>query len=166
MVVRTVILSSWFSLLTCGHIHQRKIHPLVCPDEVQHMALLTPDDIRKYDNACDMLRNENKVKHVGVINELGRLVAGGFKKGAPPLPENEKIAMTYMQMQLDFKMREELDNLLGPIDYIASRRTKQLIISVPIGHNLVLIMAEPDADDKEIIKKAEELFDDIIISTV
>jgi len=69
-------------------------------------------------------------------------------------------------MQLDFKMREELDGLLGPIDYIASRRTKQLIISVPIEHNLVLIMAEPDADDKEIIKKAEELFDDIVISTV
>ena len=136
------------------------------PVEVQHMALLTSDDIRKYDTACDMLRNENKVTHVGVINELGRLVAGGFKKGAAPLPENEKIAMTYMQMQLDFKMREELDKVLGPIDYIASRRTKQLIISVPIGHNLVLIMAEPDADDKEIIKKAEELFDDIVISTV
>ena len=138
----------------------------MCLVEVQHMALLTSDDIRKYDTACDMLRNENKVTHVGVINELGRLVAGGFKEGAAPLPENEKIAMTYMQMQLDFKMREELDGLLGPIDYIASRRTKQLIISVPIGHNLVLIMAEPDADDKEIIKKAEELFDDIVISTV
>ena len=130
------------------------------------MALLTADDIRKYDIACDMLRNESKVKHVGVINALGRLVAGGFKKVAAPLLENEKITTTYMQMQLDFKMREELDDVLGPIDYIASRRTKQLIISVPIEHNLVLIMAEPDADDKEIIKKAEELFDDIVISTV
>ena len=130
------------------------------------MVLLTSDDIRKYDAACDRLRNVNKVTHVGVINDLGRLVAGGFKKGAPPLPENEKIAMTYMQMQLDFKMREELDDLLGPIDYIASRRTKQLFISVPIGHNLVLILAEPNADDREIIKKAEELFDDIVVSTV
>ena len=130
------------------------------------MALLTPDNIRKYDTACDMLRNENKVKHVGVINELGRLVVEGFKKGAAPLLENEKITMTYMQMQLDFKMREELDDVLGPVDYIASRRTKQLIISVPIGHNLVLITAAPDADDSEIIKKAEELFDDISISSV
>ena len=130
------------------------------------MVLLTSEDIRKYDTACDRLRNVDKVTHVGVINELGRLVAGGFKKGAPSLPENEKIAMTYMQMQLDFKMREELDDLLGPIDYIASRRKKQLVISVPIGHNLVLILAESDADDREIIKKAEELFDDIVVSTV
>ncbi|MDH3822925.1 MAG: hypothetical protein OES19_04215, partial [Nitrosopumilus sp.] len=64
------------------------------------------------------------------------------------------------------KMRQDLDEILGPIDYIASRRTKQLIISVPIGENLVLITAEPDADDKRIIKSAEDLFDDITISTV
>ena len=80
--------------------------------------------------------------------------------------DKEKIHMVYMQMQLDFNMRQELDSILGPIDYIASRRTKQLIISVPIGENLVLITAEPDADDKKIIRKAEELFDDITISTI
>jgi hypothetical protein len=130
------------------------------------MALLTSDDIKKLDIACTALSAENMVRHVGVINTLGRLVAGGFKKGIAPLLGNEKMAMTYMQMQLDYKMRQELDDILGPIDYIASRRTKQLIISVPIGENLVLISAEPHADDKQIIKKAEELFDDITISTV
>lgn len=130
------------------------------------MTIPTPDNIRKFDESCAKLSEESNVRHVGVINSLGRLIAGGFKKGSVPLLENEKIAMTYMQMQLDFKMRQELDDVLGPIDYIASRRTKQLIISVPIGNNLVVIFAEPNADDKEIIKKAEKLFDDIVISTV
>ncbi|MEJ2261686.1 MAG: hypothetical protein P8X83_08600, partial [Nitrosopumilaceae archaeon] len=74
--------------------------------------------------------------------------------------------MVYMQMQLDYNMRQELDDVLGPIDYIASRRQNQLIISVPIGENLVLIAAEPDADDKKIIKKAENLFDEIKITTI
>ncbi len=133
---------------------------------IKNMVLLTHDDIKKLNSACTALSDENKVRHVGVINELGRLIAGGFKKGTSPLLEAEKISMIYMQMQLDYKMRKELDELLGPIDYIVSRRTKQLIISVPIGNNLVLISAEPDADDKEIIKKAEELFDDITISTI
>jgi len=128
------------------------------------MALLTADDIKKLEIACDQLSNDEKIRHVGVINELGRLIAGGFKNGKSPLLEDEKISMTYMQMQLDFKMRKELDEVLGSIDYIASRRKKQLIISVPIGDNLVLISAEPDADDKKIIKRAEELFDDITIT--
>lgn len=130
------------------------------------MTILTFEHIQKLDKACAKLSEEDNVRHVGVINALGKLVAGGFKKGVTPLLENEKIAMTYMQMQLDFKMRQELDDVLGPIDYIASRRTKQLIISVPIKENLVLITAEPHADDKSIIKRAEELFDDITITTI
>jgi len=130
------------------------------------MPLLTDKDIKKLEEACVKLSEEAKVRHVGVINQLGRLIAGGLKKGLTPTLEDDKIRMMYMQMQLDFKMRQELDELLGPIDYIASRRTKQLIISVPIGENLVLITAEPDADDKNIIKRAEALFDDITITTI
>lgn len=130
------------------------------------MGLLSVEQVRNLDKACQELLQEDKIRHVGVINELGRLVAGGFRKGVSPLLSDDKVRMVYMQMQLDFNMRQELDDSLGPIDYIASRRTKQLILSVPIGENLVLITAEPDADDKKIIKKAEELFDDISISTV
>ena len=130
------------------------------------MVILTADEIKKLDDACLRLSEEDNVRHVGVINQLGHLVAGGFRKGVTPLLEDQKVTMTYMQMQLDFRMRQELDDVLGPIDYIASRRTKQLIISVPIGDNLVLITAEPDADDRKIIKKAEDLFDDITILTV
>jgi len=130
------------------------------------MTILSPKQIQDLDTACQKLATEDKVRHVGVINPMGHLVAGGFRKGVNPLLDDEKVRMTYMQMQLDFKMRQDLDGVLGPIDYIASRRTKQLIISVPIGENLVLIAAEPNADDKRIIKSAEDLFDDITISTV
>ena len=130
------------------------------------MIILSPKQIQELDVACHKLSEDEKVSHVGVINRLGHLVAGGFKKGIKPLIDDEKVRMVYMQMQLDFNMRQELDEILGPIDYIASRRTNQLIISVPIGENLVLITAEPDADDKRIIKKAEDLFDEITISTI
>jgi len=130
------------------------------------MTILTPKQMQDLDMACQKLSEEDKVRHVGVINQLGHLVAGGFRKGIKPLPEDDKVRMTYMQMQLDFRMRQDLDDVLGPIDYIVSRRTKQLVISVPIGENLVLITAEPDADDKKIIKKAEDLFDEITIRTL
>ena len=130
------------------------------------MSILSPNQIKDLDLACKKLSEEDKVRHVGVINQLGHLVAGGFRTGVKPLLEDEKIRMTYMQMQLDFKMRQELDDVLGPIDYIASRRTRQLIISVPIGDNLILITAQPDADDKKIIKIAERLFDKISILTI
>ena len=130
------------------------------------MVILTAEEVKILDKACGDLSKEDMVRHVGVINPLGHLVAGGFRKGVKPLLSDDKIRMVYMQMQLDFNMRQELDEVLGAIDYIASRRTNQLIISVPIGENLVLITAEPNADDKKIIKKAEELFDQITITTI
>ena len=99
---------------------------------VNNMGILSIDNIKKLNDACMKLLEEEKVSHVGVINPLGHLVAGGFKKGTSPLLTDEKVRMVYMQMQLDFNMREELDDVLGHIDYIASRRTKQLIITVPI----------------------------------
>lgn len=130
------------------------------------MPIHSAEELKKLDEQCQKLSEEEKVRHVGVINELGHLIAGGFRKGIKPILTEDRIKMVYMQMQLDFNMRQELDDVLGTIDYISSRRTKQLIISVPVGENLVLITAEPDADDKKIIKKAEELFDDIKISTI
>lgn len=125
------------------------------------MSLLTAEKIKSLENSCKKLAEMEQVRHVGIINRLGHLVAGGIKKGVNPLLDDEKIRMVYMQLQLDFQMRKELDDILGPIDYIASRRKKLLVITVPVDDYLVLISAVPDADDKKIIKKAEELFDDL-----
>lgn len=130
------------------------------------MVILTADEIKKLNDSCEKLLKEEKVRHVGIINPLGHLIAGGFKKKVNPLLDDTKVRMVYMQMQLDFKMRQELDDVLGPIDYIASRRTKQLIITVPLDDLLILISAEPNADDKKIIKKAEDFFDKLQISVI
>lgn len=130
------------------------------------MAILSIKQVQELETACQELFKEDKIRHVGVINSLGHLIAGGFKKGITPLLDDGRMDMLYMQMQLDFRMRKELDDVLGPVDYIASRRTKNLVINVPVGENVVLITAEPDADDKSIIKKAEKLFDEITISTI
>ena len=130
------------------------------------LSILTAEQIKVLDDACKELLKEDKVRHVGVINELGHLIAGGMREGVKPLLDEQKMKMMYMQMQLDFNMRQEMDDILGPIDYIASRRKRNLVISVPEGEHLVLITAEPDADDRKIIKRAEELFDNITISSI
>ncbi|MDH3277118.1 MAG: hypothetical protein OEL77_03690 [Nitrosopumilus sp.] len=130
------------------------------------MVILSVDEIKKLDEACKKLLEEENIRHVGVINQLGNLIAGGFRKNQPSLLSDDKVRMVYMQMQLDYQMRQDLNDVLGPIDYIASRRKNQLIITVPIGKNLVLISAEPNSDDKKIIKRAEELFDDIKITSI
>lgn len=128
------------------------------------MPILSNAKIKSLEESCQKLSKFDDVRHVGVINRLGNIVAGGIKNGLKPLLDDEKIRMVYMQLQLDFQMRKELDEILGPIDYIASRRKNLLMISVPVEDYLVLITAHPDSDDKKIIKKAEEFFDDLSIN--
>ncbi len=130
------------------------------------MVLLTSEKLKTLQDSCSELAKLDNVRHVGVINSLGRLVAGDTKEGVDLLLDNEKINTVYMQLQLDFQMRKELDEILGPIDYIASRRKNLLVITVPVDNLLILITADPNADDKKIIKKAEELFDSINITTI
>jgi hypothetical protein len=125
------------------------------------MSILSAEKIKSLETSCKELSKLDNVRHVGVINRLGHLVAGNTKKGVVPLLDSKKIGMVYMQLQLDFQMRKELDEILGPIDYISSKRKNLLIISVPVRDYLVIITAKPDADEKKIIKKAEELFEDI-----
>jgi len=133
---------------------------------MKNYSPLTPEKLHVFEDACRALLQEHNVRFVGVVNPLGNLIAGGFKKGVTPLLNDQSLRMVFMQIQLDFNMRQEFDDILGPIDYIASRRKNQLIISVPIGEHLVLITAEPDSDDRKIIKKAEQIFDEIHIDTV
>ena len=128
------------------------------------MSILSLEKIQSLEASCKELAKMDEVRHVGVINKLGRLVAGDTKKGIVPLLDQGKLAMVYMQLQLDFQMRKELDEILGPIDFISSRRKNLLVISVPVKELLIVITANPDADDKKIIKKAEELFDEISLN--
>lgn len=100
-----------------------------------------------------------QIRHVAVINKLGRMVAGSFKKGVERYLDEEKVKMVYMQLMLDLRMRQELDEILGPIDYIASRRKNIMIVSVPTQNYLIVISAERDASSSNIVKRAEELFD-------
>ena len=125
------------------------------------MNILSSEKIQSLETSCKDLSKLDEVRHVAVINRLGNIIAGGTKSGITPLIDNEKVRMVYMQLQLDFQMRKELDDLLGPIDYIASRRKNILMISIPVHDYLVLITANPDANDKKIIQNAEKLFDDL-----
>ncbi len=123
------------------------------------MALVTSNEILSLECACKNLLKMDQIRHVAVINKLGRLVAGQFKPGVKPYLENEQIKMVYMQLMLDLKMRQELDEILGPIDYITSRRKNITIICVPTEHFLVVISAERNVSSSEVVTRAEELFD-------
>jgi hypothetical protein len=91
------------------------------------------------------------IRFIGVINDLGRLIVGNYKKGVVPIAEIEHYKMC-MEHALELFMKKDLDNILGPLDYIVSKRKSIVILTVPVNNHLVLISAEPDAKIEPIIE--------------
>ncbi len=95
---------------------------------------------------CERLLDEDKIRFVGVINSMGRLVARDFKDGIIPLEDNEEMQKMYMELALRVCMRKEFDYHLGAVKYCASRREKVVMISFPINNNILLVSAETSVD--------------------
>jgi len=110
--------------------------------------VLTLDNrILDYNTICEKIKIDKKIRFAGVINERGKLVAGGMKEGIEPLESAKDDDMIFMELALRVKMRKEFDRQLGPVNFATALREKGLAMSFPIKHDDILyVFAEPDSN--------------------
>ena len=100
-----------------------------------------------YEKFCKkVLELDSKIRFAGMINEKGRLFAGGMREGLKPLENTKDDEMLYMELVLRTKMRREFDHVLGPVKFAMSYREKAIVMSFPIDENVLLISAEQGFD--------------------
>ena len=88
-----------------------------------------------------------KMRSVRVINDLGRLVAGGMKSGKHALEAQKQDEMLFMEVALRVRMRHEFDKEFGAVKFSMSYRDKVIIISYPLSDgNVLLTSAEKTMD--------------------
>ena len=110
---------------------------------------------------CDSaMAVDPKIRFAGVINERGRLVAGGMKKDIEPMENTKDDEMIFMEIALRVKMRKEFDKQLGQVRFAMALRERILAISVNIDDsNILYVVAEPDADYCSLPKKIIRVVD-------
>jgi hypothetical protein len=87
-----------------------------------------------------------KIRFAGLINDKGHLVAGGMISGKNPLEDTKKDEMLYMELALRVRMRQEFDAELGAVKFAMSYRDKVIVMSFPIGKEVLLVSAEKELD--------------------
>ena len=107
-----------------------------------------------FQQKCDLLLQEDEVRFAGLINNMGKLVAGGFKEGVSPYEDEAERRKMFMELALRVSMRMEFDYSLGPVKYSASRREKVVMMSFPINNNVLMISAVPSIDIEKFAQKA------------
>jgi hypothetical protein len=121
------------------------------------MSKLTFENIPYWESASKYILSFPGIRFVGVINNMGNLVVGDYKKGIVPIAEIDQYKMC-MEHALELFMKKDLDDILGPLDYVVSKRKNITIITIPVNDKyLVLISAESTA-------KVEPIIDEIIQS--
>ena len=100
-----------------------------------------------------ILSLDQKIRFAGVINERGRLVAGGMKENVEPLESEKDDEMIFMELALRVKMRKEFDKQLGRVNFAMASRERALAISFLVNDDILYVVSEPDADYGALPKK-------------
>ncbi len=120
--------------------------------------------LKLYDEKCNHLLKESEIRFAGIVDKDGKLVAGGFKEGLTPYENDETKLQEFFKFVSKASIRKEFDESLGPINYIAARRDKAVLVSFPfpVTQILLLISAEPTVNIEGLAKKVIKIFTDVI----
>ncbi len=119
--------------------------------------------LKLYAEKCNHLLAESEIRFAGIVDKNGKLIAGGFKEGITPYENDETKLQSFFEFVSKASLRKELDKSLGPINYMAARRDKAVLVSFPfpITQILLLISAEPTVNIESLAKKVVEIFTDV-----
>ena len=119
--------------------------------------------LKLFSDKCNQLLAESEIRFAGIVDKDGKLIAGGFKEGLTPYEGDETKLQSFFDFVSKASIRKEFDESLGPINYLAARRDKAVLVSFPfpISHILLLISAEPTVNIESLAKKVVEIFTDV-----
>ena len=119
--------------------------------------------LKLFGEKCNQLLKESEIRFAGIVDKDGQLIAGGFKEGLTPYEGDETKLQSFFDFVSKASIRKEFDESLGPINYLAARRDKAVLVSFPfpITNILLLISAEPTVNIESLAKKVVEIFTDV-----
>ncbi len=102
----------------------------------------------KFEKLCDkVFKVDDKIRSARVINNKGKLEAGGMREGMKALEDAKKDEMLFMELSLRVRMRHEFDEEFGAVEFSLSYRGKVIIFSFPMrDEKVLLVSAERQSD--------------------
>jgi len=115
-------------------------------------------DIKDYEKRCQELLEDDEVRFAGLLDEFGKLLAGGYNQGIDPRLTEEQHDEVCKELAARVAKRKKYDTELGRVKYSASRREHVVIMSFPIYEKVIMIVAEPHVNiDRLAFKIIEKL---------
>lgn len=109
------------------------------------------------DNLSDLCNGvfeiNEKIRFVGIIDQMGKLIAGDMKKGLTSMEQDDGSMRLYLGYAINNVLRRDFDNVFGKVLYTFSEREQLKLLTIPLGNNLILVSMDKSIDHTELIKK-------------
>ena len=122
------------------------------------------DEIANLEEKSKEMLQDHNIRFLGIIDSMGRQVAGGYKEGLVRFVDAEEHKLC-IQHVLGFVLTKDLDESLGEVDYLISKRKKVCMITIPLQKYVILISAERNADVERIVEKTVKLFENVLVDS-
>lgn len=115
------------------------------------MSLLTSSEFISCDVLCSKLTQSSEILYSGFVNKKGRVVTGN-QNNSLEFHDEKSLEMFVMEIALDFSMKNEFNDILGKVQYSATKRDRFNVLCIPIDE-LILVMITDDTISLEKVVK-------------
>jgi len=113
----------------------------------------------QWDKICtEIFKFDRRVRSAIILDQTGRQIAGGMKKGIPSLePQSQDIRLI---AGITIQINNDLtwDNYFGKLQFTYQKRERINIMTFYLGDKLVLVSMEPDFT----LQQAQDLRNQIV----
>jgi hypothetical protein len=113
----------------------------------------------QYEKVCtEMYKFDRRVRYAAILDETGRQIAGGMRKGIPSLePQSEDLRLI-ANITIQLSTDKTWDRFWGRSQYTFIKRERVNILTFGIGNKLLLVSTEPDFT----LQQAQDLRNQIV----
>jgi hypothetical protein len=105
-------------------------------------------------NLCDrIIKLDRNIRFVGIVNNRGEVIEGGFQQGVEPLLNETDEQQMYIQSLWNLTTLESYSDRLGRVRYSITEHEKVTLMTFPLGDGILCLSANPRANMNKIREK-------------
>jgi hypothetical protein len=109
------------------------------------------------ENLCKRILEIKNIQFAGIIDTMGNLYAGGFKKDSIPKVSDSNRRQMYMRFALESCFRKDFDDSLGKFSSAVIQRENCTIFTINVCNYLLIVFTESPTQNPSFFEKIQKL---------
>jgi len=91
-------------------------------------------------NLCDVLiKLDRNIRFVGIVNNKGEVIEGGFQEGVEPLLQDSEEQEMYINSLSNMALFQNFSDRLGKVKYSLTEHQKIALMSFPLDNGILCL---------------------------